>query len=163
MTIDAKTREAIILGAVASVGPTQNPDAEWNARVTERAVSLLMMLREHSAVSRAIDEIEACGKPFVATIIGGRKEPSSTRTVVDLHVDGKDEIEQIRTDRTDTAAGQALSARAASLKYHRVLVFKSMEQMAGSTDRKVRVLKHIEDLGVDKNFAHLLEGKPQVA
>lgn len=151
MSDNLTRRDQIILAAVTSV--PAGTDDEWEAQVRNRAMNIAAMLGERSSVSRALERMEGASV-FVGTIVGGRIEQSSTRMQIDIMTDkAEGKIEQIRTDRTDSPEGKAVANLARSLKGHRVLVYKGMEQMAGSQDRKVRVLVHLVDLGVDADQA----------
>lgn len=147
------TRQSIILAAVASAGPVGGDEAEWNARVQDQVVNIAVMLSDTSPVSQALENFAATGKPFPATIIGGRVEKTSTRLIVKLrNKDG--EVESIRTDRTDTPTGLAMGNKVRSLVDHRVLVWKQIEMFgSGSTQQKVRILRHVVDLGLDPALA----------
>ena len=152
-TIDDATRTQIVLAAVGAAGPKGDDAAEWTARVRDNAVSIAVMLGDNSSVSQALDKFLAAGKPFPATILGGKREARSTRVVVQfMNKDG--EVEAIRTDRTDTPEGLAMSNIVRGLVGHKVLVWKELEEMGGgAAGRKVRILRHVEDLGVDPEFA----------
>lgn len=146
--MDTTTRTQVILAAVGAAGPKGQDAAEWNARVRDNAVSIAVMLGENSSVSQALDKFLASGKPFLATILGGKREQSSTRIIVRFaNRDGEEET--IRTDRTDTPEGLAMANIVKGLVGHRVLLWKEMEDMGGGAQgRKVRVLRHVEDLGL---------------
>ena len=58
-----------------------------------------------------------------------------------------DGLEAIRTDRTDTLDGLLMAKEATSLIGHRVLVYKINEVLKSNPNLKVRVLKHLTDLG----------------
>jgi hypothetical protein len=151
--MDDATRTQVILAAVGSAGPVGDDRAEWNAKVRDQAVSIAVMLGEQSSVSQALLKFTNADKPFPAVIIGGRREASSTRIIVKLrNKDGAEE--EIRTDRTDTPEGLAMSNIVRSLKGHKVLVWKEIETFnSGGKALKVRVLRHVEDLGVDDTVA----------
>lgn len=150
--MDAQIRTQVILAAVGAAGPKGEDAAEWNARVRDNAVGIAVMLGDNSSVSQALDKFLNAGKPFPATILGGSKETSSTRVVVRfMNKDG--ELETIRTDRTDTPEGLAMGNVVRNLVGHKVLVWKELEEMGGgSNGRKVRILRHVEDLGIDPDF-----------
>ena len=148
--MDDATRTQVILAAVGSAGPVGADKAEWNATVAAQAVSIAVMLGENSDVSKALTKFANAGKPFPAVIVGGRIEASSTRLIVKIrNKDGEEE--ELRTDRTDSPEGQAMSNIVRSLKGHKVLIWKEIEEFTDSKNqlRKVRVLRHIEDLGAD--------------
>ena len=148
--MDDATRTQVILAAVGSAGPVGGSKAEWNALVAEQAVSIAVMLGDNSSVSQALSKFANAGKPFPAVILGGRKEASSTRVVVRFrNKDGDDE--EIRTDRTDSPEGLAMGNIVRGLVGHKVLIWKELEDSGGSgpAAKRYRVLRHIEDLGVD--------------
>lgn len=150
--IDEHTRTQIILGAVGAAGPRGDDAAEWTARVRENAVSIAVMLGENSSVSQALDKFLAAGKPFPVTILGGKREQTSTRVLVRF-MSKEGEVETIRTDRTDTPEGLAMANTVRALVGHKVLIWKELEEMGGGANgRKVRVLRHVEDLGADPEF-----------
>jgi len=148
-------RRQVILAAVAAAGPDNGPDERgltWTQRVAETAARVVAMLDPRSEVSRAIGQVEMA-KVFVATIVDVRREVSSTRGLVtlrakvsDRHPDG---IETARTERTDYPLGLAMARKLASLKDHRVMLWVELEAMGANADRRVRVIRHVEDLGVD--------------
>lgn len=147
--MDDATRTQVILAAVGSAGPVGADKAEWNAVVAEQAVTIAVMLGENSAVSKALEKFGNAEKPFPAVILGGSKEQSSTRVVVRFtNKDG--EQETIRTDRTDSPEGLAMSNIVRGLVGHKVLIWKEIEISGGSgpNAKKFRVLRHIEDLGL---------------
>ena len=151
--MDTALRNQVIIAAVGATGPKGDDAADWTARVRENAVSIAVMLGENSSVSQALDKFLAAGKPFPATILGGKTERTSTRIVVRfMNKDG--EVEAIRTDRTDTSEGLAMGNAVKSLVGHRVLIWKELEEMGGggANGRKVRILRHVEDLGADPEF-----------
>ena len=148
--MDDATRTQVILAAVGSAGPVGASKAEWNALVAEQAVSIAVMLGDNSSVSQALSKFANAGKPFPAVILGGRKEASSTRVVVRFRNKDGDE-EEIRTDRTDSPEGLAMGNIVRGLVGHKVMIWKELEDSgsSGPTAKRYRVLRHIEDLGVD--------------
>ena len=148
--LDEATRTQVILAAVGSAGPVGDDKAEWSAKVRAQAVTIAVMLGEQSSVAQALNAFGRSEKPFPATILGGRKEVSSTRVVVRFN--NKDgEQEEIRTDRTDGPEGLAMANIVRGLVGHKVLIWKEIEEYNGGKG-KVRVLRHIEDWGVDPTF-----------
>lgn len=155
--MDTTTRQQITLAAIAATGPDTGDDSNglsWPQRVAETATRIVAMLGEQSEVSRAIAQVEAA-KTFPATVVSIRKETSSTRGVVTLrtrpserHPDG---LEEARTERTDQPLGRAMAKRLTALRGHRVMVWLEVETIGG--DRKVRVVRWVEDLGFDPSLA----------
>jgi hypothetical protein len=97
------------------------------------------------------DAIAKSDKSFIGTVLSVKKEESSTRAIVTLHTGtdrDPDGNETVRTDRTDDPDGSLMAKKVQSLKGHKVRVYVQLETMKGS-DRKVRVLRHVVDKGVD--------------
>lgn len=165
-TID---REDLILAAINATGPRLDidyvdddgevasrleTDAEWQSRVTATAINVSLMLRDGSAVSRALDRLDEA-ETFVANILGGSLERSSKRVIVELETKptkNSDGRETIRTDRSDTPEGAAMIAKVKSLKNRRVLIWKVNEKFSDDSGRTTRVLVHVEDLGKARSF-----------
>ena len=61
----------------------------------------------------------------------------------------------VRTDWLGNAdgIGNRLFTMARQLKGHRVRLWVELEPMAGSNGQSVRMLRHLEDLGFDEEFA----------
>lgn len=135
----------------------QDPGA-WQTAVIQNAVQIAVMAGEKSNVVAAIDQITK-SKTFTGTVIEVKKEPSSTRGIITLHT-GTDRVkegvpagcEQVRTDRTDNPLGLALARKMKNLIGHKVVVWVEVEEINGGSG-KVRVLRHVESLGVDQDFA----------
>lgn len=149
--MDTDTRTQIILAAIAAAGPAGDDQADWNARVTDAAATITAMCNDKSQIAKVIDGV-ANSKVFAATVVKVDKEQSSTRGLVTLrtrpserHPDG---IEQARTERTDNPMGLAMARRLRSLVGHRVLLHIEVEEVPGR-DFKVRVIRHVQDLGVE--------------
>jgi hypothetical protein len=147
--MDDTQRTAIILAAVSAAGPPTD-DADWEATVAQAATRITAMLREGSAVSRAISQVEA-STPFLAEVVEVGLERSSKRAVVTLrtrpsehHPDG---LEPARSERWDRPDGRVMARRLHDLVGHRVVVWVEREAIAGGT-RKVRVVRHVEDRGL---------------
>jgi hypothetical protein len=153
--MDHNQRLQIITAAVAAVGAVGEDQAAWQGRVDEMIARLTAMCAETSPAARLIEQVER-SKTFTATIVGGKIETSSTRVVVKLKTRPSERnpegVEEARTERTDTPAGRAMSQRLRALKGHRVAIWVEVEPIPGS-DKKVRVVRHAEDLGLDREFA----------
>jgi len=151
-------RRQVILAAVSATGPDDGPDERgltWTQRVAERAARITAMLDPRSEVSRAIGQVEMA-KVFPATVVEVRREASSTRALVtlrakvsDRHPDG---LETARTERTDDPLGLAMARRLTALRGHRVMLWVELEAMGANADRRVRVIRHVEDLGPDASM-----------
>lgn len=154
--MDDSARSAIITAAVIAAGPDTG-DGTWGATVRDKAATIAAMNTPMSPIGKLVDAMtDDDTKVFSGTVLAVKKEESSKRALVTLktrasthHPSG---VETARTDRTDNPAGLALARKLRDLKYHRVMVWLQMEQMSGSTN-KVRVLIHVEDLGVDPDVA----------
>lgn len=139
--------------------------AAWDQAVKANARDIRVMTSPRSKITRqlnglgkALDENSNEGKVFTGTVVKVSREQSSTRGVVVIYT-GTDQAvkdlpagyEQVRTDRTDDPDGKALARQAQLLTGHRVTVFIELEAIRNG-QTKVRVLRHIEDLGLDPNF-----------
>lgn len=168
--MDDTTRTSIIIAAVTAAGPvpalldedgrpvlnTRNKPvldrAAWSLSVEQLATTITALTAPTSSLSKVVNAV-AEAKVFTGTVLGCKKESSSTRGIVTLktrvsdhHPDG---TEVARTERTDNPAGKAMAQMFRNdLVGHKVVVWVQVEQMAGSTN-KVRVIRHVEDLGVD--------------
>lgn len=145
-------RQQIILAAVNAAGERYEDETpqQYEARVVAEARRIKVMTSPQSRVSRAIDILDEC-KVFPAVIEDIKKEASSTRGLVLLRTrpskhspDGK---ETVRTERTDNPEGYAMAMTLRKLIGHRVLLWVELEAV-GDGSTKVRVLRHVEDLGV---------------
>lgn len=150
--MDTETRTQIVLAAVAATGP-EVEGGDWSSSVAQMAARITAMCSERSEVARVIDQV-ADAKVFPGTVLSVVREKSSTRGLVTLrtrpsehHPDG---TEPVRTERTDTTLGLAMAKRLTALVGHKVMVWVEVEQIPNST-RKSRVVRHVEDLGVDAN------------
>lgn len=104
-------------------------------------------------MDKAKTQLDAC-KVFSGTVVDVKKEQSSTRGLVTLNTGTdreKDGLnageEQVRTERTDNPEGLAMAKKVRELKGRRVLVWVEVEEIKGGSS-KVRVLRHIQDIGV---------------
>ncbi|KQP63011.1 hypothetical protein [Nocardioides sp. Leaf285] len=147
------------------------PDPQaWRAAVHTNAIDIYLMAEADGLVGKALRGIvpqDKVTKRFAGTVVGVRKEPSSTRGIVTIYTgtdrENKDAIskqplpagcEQVRTERTDDAIGRAVARRMTTLLGHRVLLFIEMEAMSGNANgHSVRVVRHAESLGVDAKAA----------
>ena len=147
---DART--AIITAAVTAAGPVgDDTDDTWTARVGDLAARITVMCQDGSDVAAIVDGI-GVAKRFTATVLAVTREQSSTRALVRLrtapsqfHADG---LEDARSERTDRPSGLAMARRLTMLVGHRVLLWVEVAVMNGGAG-KVRVIRHVEDLGVD--------------
>ena len=156
--MDEQTRTQIVLAAITATGAKADDEelADWQARVTDMAARITAMSHERSTLSQTIESVSR-SKVFTATVVGIDKEESSTRGIVHLrtkpsqhHPDG---VETARTERTDNPVGLAMARRLKSLIGHRVAIWIEVEEINGGTN-KVRVVRHVDDLGVDASAGH---------
>ena len=154
-------RISIVVAAANMAGPVGNDQHAWNAKVLDNATLLMEMAGEGSKLSKLINGM-ANAKTFFGTVLSVRREESSTRGVVSLktraskwHPDG---IEDARTDRTGTKeapeAGMELARLLTTLVGHRVQLWVELEVPAGAEpgSKGFRVIRHVKDLGVDKEL-----------
>ncbi len=157
--MDAADRLTLVAAAATAVGPVDDP-AVWAARVQGKAVDLYLMSRERGAVGKALEQLDAC-RTYVATILGGRVEKHRLdsggelrRGLLRLKVAtskyNKDGEEDIRTELLSLPEGQAVLDKAKGLVGHRVLIWAQTEEK--DDGRKVKTLRHLEDLGVDTDL-----------
>ena len=116
--------------------------------VEDRWLALELMAEEDSPGRRRVARVLGASR-FLAILSGVELEESSTRAVLTLSVGQgpgvPEEVESIRSDRTDRREGARFLRRAQSLVGHRVVVFKVLEDIDGT--RKARVAVHLVDLG----------------
>ena len=150
--MDSNTRTQLITSAVNMTGPVGDDPSAWQGQVRLNLAQLTAMTAERSSYSRLIEEVTSA-KVFSGTVLAVKREERSTRGLVTLKTrpseHAEDGTETARTDRTDTPDGLAMARKIQSLKGHRVMVWVYIDEVAGKADRKVRVIKHVEDLGED--------------
>ena len=141
---------AVIAAAVSAAGERggNRTDAAWRASVDRAIPFIIAMMGEGSHQSKIATEV-ATAQVFTSVYLGYTIEESSTRCVVNLETkvtdDHPDGVEQMRTHRTDSAQGEAMKIRLNALKKgDAIIVWKAMEKMSGTKDRKVRVFAHFE-------------------
>jgi hypothetical protein len=162
MELSPEVTTQIVLAAVAAAGPDDG-GGDWDTKVAMNAARITAMTSPQSAVGQSIAQV-AGAKVFTGVVESIRKEQSSTRGVIVLqtresihHPDGREEV---RTERTDKAVGLAMARRVRELRGHRVMVWVEIEEIANG-QRKVRVLRHIEDLGAADKSASSPEPEPE--
>lgn len=148
------TRTQIILAAVTSAGPVVDGDvAGWNATVERQAARISVLVSAKGDIAKTLDAIENASI-YTATVVSVTKEASSTRGLVQLKTKPStnypDGIEPIRTERTDSPSGLGMAKAMRSLIGHKVVIWKEIQKYDGGT---VRIVRHVEDLGVDPEFA----------
>ena len=150
--MEQTAKNQVVIAAVNAAGPVGDDAEGWKLRVLGLTGQLVALTSPGSDVMTLIDSINN-SKVFAATLLEVTKEKSSTRGLLKLGTKVSehtpDGVEQARTERTDTPVGLAMARRCRALVGHRVLVWIDVQQMKGSTN-KVRVISHIEDLGLDE-------------
>lgn len=164
--MDVTTRTNIVAAAVVAAGPQGDDPATWAAQVQSNAIEIALMAENDSDIAKVLDVIQGASDPnnkvakaFTGTVLTVKRESSSTRGLVTLHT-GTDRVkegvpegaEQVRTERTDNPNGLAMAKKMQMLKGHKVLVYVEIEEFNGGAG-KVRVLRHVRDLGVDPAYA----------
>jgi len=148
----------------ALVADFEAADTAYDQAVKANARDIKVMLSDRSAVNTQLAQLDKAlgdgsdGKIFVGTIVGVAKETSSKRGLVTVHTGTERENrdlpagqEQVRTDRTDNPDGQAIARLAQRLVGHRVVLYVELEAIRGGST-KVRVVRHLEDKGIDPNY-----------
>lgn len=148
--MEQSEKNQVVIAAIGAAGPVGDDSAEWNGRVLELAGQITAMCSPTSDVQKVIDSVND-SKVFTATLLSIKKEATSTRGLLTLGTrvseHSPDGTEQARTERTDTPLGMAMARRCRALVGHKVAVWIEVQTMSKSTN-KVRVITHIEDLGL---------------
>lgn len=157
--MDDATRTQIVMTAVTAAGPAGDDALAWQVRVAEQAARIVAMTSPEHAIAKVVAGMSN-SKVFTGTVLRVDKEASSTRGLVTLktrvHAEyAPDGIEKVRTDRTDNPYGMAMARRLRSLTGHRVTVWVEIEKMANGSGKTTRVVRHVEDLGVDEDAAQV--------
>lgn len=149
-------RTSLITTAATMAGPVGESRAAWDAQVRRNIRDLIVMFGENSTENRIIDEMTSPDtKRFVGTVAGVDKERTSTRAIVGLATKPSEKnpsgVDLVRTERTDSSEEARAMANfiGSELIGHRVLVFVEIVEMNNSN--KVRILRHVVDLGEDTN------------
>lgn len=151
---------------LADLATYEAAQAAWDQSVKTNARDIMVMTSDRSKITaqlnglrKAIDPSSGEGKVFTGTVTRVVREASSTRGLVTLFT-GTDQApkdglaagyENVRTDRTDDLDGKAMARAAQLLTGHRVTVYIELEPIRGGS-QKARVLRHIEDQGLDPNY-----------
>ena len=158
MSDTATSNRDLILAAVSLAGPVPEdeagvPDKEaWNDKVRAHALDLFGLTSEYSPLSKLLNTLQGPNtKKFVGVLEGVLKENSTTRAFVAMRTQvskyAQDGIEVARTERTDAGPEHVEFARKlVGLRGHRLLFWVEMQETAEG--QKVRVLRHVEDLGL---------------
>lgn len=147
----------IIIAAVGAAGPQRVDEdtSEWEERVASSAKSIYLLTDSRSTPARRVLQV-ANSKKFVATLTKVTKEQTSGRAVVTLVSDrvskfNKTGIEYARTEFLDSQEGLEMAKLAGALRGHRVRVYIELVEKANGDGEKVRMLRHLIDLGEAKD------------
>lgn len=147
------TDELITAGAILA-GPQLDEESyeDWQARVSRQAIELFTLTGERSRVRKALEQVAAAKKPFLAVITQVKKEKSSARALVGLQTKptqkNPEGIERARSERTDRSDGMLMAKQLVALKGHLVRLWIEVEAYDGGS---VRVIRHLQDLGVARD------------
>ena len=139
--MSTETMHNIIIEATRGV-----PTDELTMRhITDRVIALRNLTRENGLPMRVLGAI-----PIPATIKSVEYEKSSTRLVISyvpLHPnDGEYKIEKVRSDRTDTKDGKAISDMWHDAVGKRVVIYKTTEKTGDVTKPSVRIAPYMTPL-----------------
>ena len=160
--MEDSARIAVVVAAANMAGPIGSDQFAWNAKVLENATLLMEMAGDGSKVSKLINGM-ANSKTFFATVLKVAREESSTRGLVTLktrpskfHPDGEETARTERTGSKDAPeSGRELARLLQTLQGHRVQLWVELEipDNAEPGSKGFRVIRHVKDLGVDKELA----------
>ncbi len=161
---DPEEQQRLTAAYQAEVAAFEVANTAWDQALKGNARDIKIMLTDRSPISKQLTQLDkaigdsADGKVFVGTVVHVTKEASSKRGIVTLHTGTERENkdlpagqENVRTERTDNPDGQAIARLATRLIGHRVTVYIELEPYKNG-QQKVRVLRHVEDLGIDPNY-----------
>lgn len=119
----------------------------WQAELVQNFLRLRLLMEEDSEVGVALESIDKC-KVFDGVVESVEVEEKSTRALITL-VTGvskwsPDGREQVRTDRTDKAAGKLMARQLHDLIGHRVRLWV---EVVTTTKGSARIVRHAKDLG----------------
>ncbi|WP_022893258.1 hypothetical protein [Agromyces subbeticus] len=156
--------QQVILAAFQAAGPQPapgpapddksfDPVTEWKQKVRRLIREFTIALGDSSAEQKTITSVSGPNtKVFRSTIVRVSLEKSSKRAIISLKGRPTEQNpsgeEQVRTERTDNVDGMSMARLARSLKGHDVTLWVEIEQMAKDPNKKVRILRHLEDNGV---------------
>lgn len=160
MELTDQQRIDIILASVNAVNAESKTDdnVPFEAKVAMKASTITAMVDPRSNISKVVQGV-AKAKAFTGIVLGIRKEQSSTRGIVTLKTGTTAEhkgcdpgTEEARTDRTDNPVGKAMANHIRTLVGHRIAIRIEVEEYdapnVSGGKGKVRVIRHVEDLGV---------------
>jgi len=135
----------LTLAAARAVGPCPpGEEAAWTEQVRAKAITLYALADTVGQDLLRLDN----AKQFTGTLLSVRVEDRSTRGLLVVRNTSGD-LEHLRTDRGDQAAGRAMINRARELVGHRLRVYRLNEQMVGNAQRRARIVVHLTDYGPD--------------
>ena len=152
----------------AAVAQFEVDNTAYDQALKANAREIKVMLSDRSAITAQLAQLDKAigdssdGKVFVGTVVNVAKEESSKRGVIFIHTGTereakfKDQVlapgqELVRTDRTDNPDGSAIARLGQRLIGHRVVLYVELEPTRNGQS-KVRVVRHLEDKGIDPNF-----------
>jgi hypothetical protein len=141
--------ETLVVAAIAAAQPCGNDTAAWRNNVEAMLAEIHVALNPYGRLMRRALLFADAPKPFWGEYLGYELEQTSKRLVVSFqhavdkeHPDG---TETIRTDRTDTPAGERMHKRLDRVRPGTVLiVHKIMEPMRDQPGRAVRIMANFE-------------------
>lgn len=137
-------------GSLRVVG-TKSSYPEWAALVKRNFLRVRMMMEDDSPLVESLEVLDRC-RVFDANVVSVEKEERSTRGLVTLksapssfHPDG---LEQVRTERTDSADGRLMAQEMYNLIGHRVRIWiEKVTFSNGGKNGEVRIVRFVQDLG----------------
>lgn len=142
---------------------------DYDQRVKAAAREVKVATAPDSPISKVLADLDLAANPdskdakiFTATICDYSVQQPSTRLKVLLHtgttmVNEKDPApegyEWVQTEMTRNPDGRAMARDVQALKGHRVTIFLKIESFQqGNITKKMRVLRHIVDGGVNEKY-----------
>ena len=156
--------------AATAVGPIgAREKAQWQAEVLQAALALHQLASPRGPIGKYLDGIARVedhvanqrpklGKIFVATVHESRREERTGRALITLtsynDKTGEWKQEVCRTDflSNSDGLGLRLAKMARDLVGHKVRVWIELEPKQDGSGESVRMLRHLEDLGIDKQY-----------
>lgn len=133
------------------------PDPNYQVKIAAAALDIAALANPRSGLAEQVAKVLETEFIFPATVVGVKKEASSTRGLVYLRTKPSeryaDGIEPGRTERTDNPAGRAIARKAVGLIGHNVLVYRVNEKAGANS---VRVIVNLIDLGPAPDKAALV-------
>ena len=141
--------ESLVIAAISASPPCGNDTAAWRNNVEAALAEIHVALNPYGRLMRRALLFADAPKPFWGEYVGYQLEQTSKRLVVSFRHDRDrehpDGTETIRTDRTDTPAGERMQKRLDRVRPGTVLiVHKIMEPMRDQPGRAVRIMANFE-------------------